>query len=407
MFKSYQFSTFKQLNNDFDIIIVGGGPSGLSAASFLSDKGYNVALFDSSKVIGEDVVCSGVISNDIFTRYDLPKSSIVAKLQDAELISPCGSYIEYSHPQQSVSVVDRHKFDYELFNIASKKGASIFCGSIVRSININEQHVDIEILVGEEIKNFKSKIVVLATGVRFNLHSKLGFGRPKKILKAIQVEINEILNDKLKLFWGSKYSDGFFGWSIPLDDGRTRVRVMTEGNSKEGINNLLCELNYDLEKNNRCINYKQRGISFGSISKSYSKRAIAIGESAGLVKTTTGGGIFYGILSAEIASDVIDKCFSTNDFSDNTLCEYESGWKKVIGNEIKYGQYFHNFFSKLSDDSIDELFEAVGKDGILDYISRRGNFDWHSSAVVKILRSPNIRRVLLNGFMSTKLRLAI
>ena len=103
------------MNNDFDIIIVGGGPSGLSAASFLSDKGYNVALFDSSKVIGEDVVCSGVISNDIFTRYDLPKSSIVAKLQDAELISPCGSYIEYSHPQQSVSVVDRHKFNYELF----------------------------------------------------------------------------------------------------------------------------------------------------------------------------------------------------------------------------------------------------------------------------------------------------
>ena len=331
----------------------------------------------------------------------------LAKLQDVELVSPCGSYIEYSHPQQSVSVVDRHKFDYELFNIASKKGASIFCGSIVKSIKINEQHVDIEVLVDEETKSFNSKIVVLATGVRFNLHSKLGFGRPKKILKAIQVEINEILNDKLKLFWGSKYSDGFFGWSIPLDDGRTRVGVMTEGNSKEGINNLLCELNYDLEKNNRCINYKQRGISFGSISKSYSKRAIAIGESAGLVKTTTGGGIFYGILSAEIASDVIDKCFSTNDFSDNTLCEYESGWKKVIGNEIKYGQYFHNFFSKLSDDSIDELFEAVGKDGILDYISRRGNFDWHSSAVVKILRSPNIRRVLLNGFMSTKLRLAI
>ena len=118
MFKSYQFSTFKQLNNDFDIIIVGGGPSGLSAASFLSDKGYNVALFDSSKVIGEDVVCSGVISNDIFTRYDLPKSSIVAKLQDVELVSPCGSYIEYSHPQKSVSVVDRHKFDYELFNRA-------------------------------------------------------------------------------------------------------------------------------------------------------------------------------------------------------------------------------------------------------------------------------------------------
>lgn len=395
------------MNTDFDIIIVGGGPSGLSAASFLTDYGYNVALFDRNNVIGEDVVCSGVISNDVFDRYDLPKSSIVAKLQDAELVSPYGSLIEYSHTSQTVSVVDRHKFDYELFKTARNKGSSVYTGSTVKSVKINDRDVHIEVQADNEIKIFKSKIVVLATGVRFNLHSKLGFGKPKKILKAIQVEIDEILNDKLKLFWGSRYSDGFFGWSIPLDDGRTRVGVMTEGSSKEGIRNLLGELDYDAEKHNGCINYKQRGISFGSISKSYSNRIIAIGESAGLVKTTTGGGIFYGILSAEIACEVIDKAFSTNDFTDNTLCEYETGWKDAIGNEIKYGQYFHNFFSRLSDDSIDELFHAVSKDGLLDYISRRGNFDWHSGTVVKILKSPNLRRVLLNGFVTNRLKLAI
>nr|NIT13370.1 hypothetical protein [Candidatus Dadabacteria bacterium] len=239
------------------------------------------------------------------------------------------------------------------------------------------------------------------------LHSRLGFGRPEKIIKAIQVEVDEILTDKLKLFWGSRYSDGFFGWSIPLLDGRTRVGVMTEGNSREAINNLLSELNYSPCNNNGCLKYKQRGISFGSIAKSYSDRIIVVGEAAGLVKTTTGGGIFYGILSSEIASEVIDKCFTADDFSENILSEYETGWRNVFGTEIKHGKYFHNFFSRLSDESIDELFEAVGKDGLLDYVSRRGNFDWHSSTVLRILKSPNIRRVLLNGFVGNRLKLAI
>lgn len=395
------------MKTDFDIIIVGGGPSGLSAASFLSDKGYSVALFDRNYVIGSDVICSGVISNEVFDRYDLPTSSIVAKLKDAELVSPYGSTLQYTHPEQSVSVVDRHKFDFELFQIAKQKGARIYTGANVRSIIKNEHCIEAEVAFDNKVNKYRSKLLVLATGVRFNLHPKLGFGRPKKILKAIQVEIDEILSDKLKLFWGSQYSNGFFGWSIPLDDGRTRVGVMTESNSRECIGNLLTELNYDQQRNRGCINFKQRGISFGSIEKSYSDRVIAVGEAAGLVKTTTGGGIFYGILSAEIACDVIDRCFTEDDFTENTLSDYESGWKNIIGNEIKHGQYFHNFFSKLSDESIDELFEAVNKDGLFDYISRSGNFDWHSGKVVKILRSPNIRRVLLNGFVSSKLKLAI
>ncbi|NIP39031.1 MAG: NAD(P)/FAD-dependent oxidoreductase [Candidatus Dadabacteria bacterium] len=395
------------MDTEFDVIIVGGGPSGLSAASFLSDKGYNVALFDRNNLIGEDVVCSGVISNEVFDRYDLPTSSIVAKLKDAELVSPYGSSIQYSHSERSVSVVDRHKFDYNLFEKAQQKGAKILTAANVKSIKINEDGALASVILDNEVKDFRSKLIVLATGVRFNLHPKVGFGRPSKILKAIQVEVGEVLSDKLKLFWGSQYSDGFFGWSIPLDDGKTRVGVMTKSSPRESINNLLTELNYDHHISTGCINYKQRGISFGSISKSYSDRVIALGEAAGLVKTTTGGGIFYGILSAEIASEIVDKCFKTADFTENSLSEYETGWKNVIGNEIKHGQYFHNFFSRLSDESIDELFSAVSKDGLLDYISRSGNFDWHSGTVVKILRSPNIRRVLLNGFVDSRLKLAI
>ena len=82
---------------EYDVIIVGGGPSGLTAASFLAERGYDVALFDLSEELGKDVVCSGVISQEAFEKYNLPESTIVASLREADLISPSGNTIPYSH----------------------------------------------------------------------------------------------------------------------------------------------------------------------------------------------------------------------------------------------------------------------------------------------------------------------
>ena len=56
---------------DFDTIIIGGGPSGLQTANFLSSLNLNVALFERDSEIGEEVVCSGVISREAFDRFDL------------------------------------------------------------------------------------------------------------------------------------------------------------------------------------------------------------------------------------------------------------------------------------------------------------------------------------------------
>ena len=54
-----------------------------------------------------------------------------------------------------------------------------------------------------------------------------------------------------------------------------------------------------------------------------------MGEAAGLVKTTTGGGIYYGLISAEIASNIIKDAFKKNDFSAKFLSKYEKQWKKI------------------------------------------------------------------------------
>ncbi len=391
---------------EFDVIVIGGGPSGLQTAYFLSSKNLKVALFEKDSEIGKDVVCSGVISKEAFTRFDLPTDSITGRLKEAELYSPSNKNINYSHPDESVVVVDRHIFDSSLSARAIKEGTEISLNSKVISLVCNENHVECEIKVGNEIKKYRSQVAVIATGVSFNLQESLGMGRPKKILMGIQVEIELEDIEKLKMYWGNQYSRGFFGWAIPLENGRAKIGLMTEKNPLEGLENILDQLGLKDNLHNGNYNIQRRGISFGRIKKSVSNRILAVGEAAGLVKTTTGGGIYYGLISAEIASTVISKAFNSNEFQPHHINNYEKLLNKEFSKELKFGEFFHSFYSDLTDNEINQLFEAAKKDKLLSYISENGKFDWHKEAVINILKSPNIRKILLKRLIKQGVRLA-
>lgn len=383
----------------FDVIVVGGGPSGLHVAYLLSDSGLSVVLFEEHSEIGEGVVCSGVVSKEAFLRYDLPKESIVGEIKDAELFSPGGLHLSYYHPETAAFVVDRHIFDGRLGKLARAKGVEICLNTNVVALSVENQYVEAYLKTPEGDSRVRAQIAVIATGVNFKLQTTLGLGRPKKVIKGIQTEMEIKHMERLRVYFGSRFSSGFFGWAIPLMNGRTRIGIMTEGNALENLRNILSNFVTYSDPSEEIEMIKKRGIAFGAIPKSHSDRIIAVGEAAGQIKTTTGGGIYYGLIGAEIASKVIKNAFKKGNFEARTLCEYEKIWKKSLGKEIIFGEYLHRFYSKLQDNSIDKLFYAAKQDGLLSFVATKGKFDWHKDAVIKILKSPNLRRVLLNGLI--------
>ena len=84
---------------------------------------------------------------------------------------------------------------------------------------------------------------------------------------------------------------------------------------------------------------------------------MVVGDAAGQVKPTSGGGIYYGLLCADIAADTLHRALQEGDFSAGMLSRYERKWKKRLGRELKIGYWARRMFERLSDGQIDRIFD--------------------------------------------------
>ena len=114
-----------------------------------------------------------------------------------------------------------------------------------------------------------------------------------------------------------------------------------------------------------------------------------MGEAAGQVKPTTGGGIYYGLLCADIAAGVLQRSFEAGDLSADALSAYEEEWRAKLNRELVIGYWARTLLAKLSNNKIDRLFRLAGKEGLPELVSN-GNgfsFDWHSRLLLKMAGS--------------------
>jgi flavin-dependent dehydrogenase len=119
---------------------------------------------------------------------------------------------------------------------------------------------------------------------------------------------------------------------------------------------------------------------------SYADRTIVVGEAAGQLKAVTCGGIYYGILAAEIAAETLNVALNRNLHDSAALSIYEKRWRKLLDKELKAGMRIRSAFEKFSDSRIETLFEIACRDGLMSLIREKANFDWHRELIGEVLR---------------------
>ena len=138
------------------------------------------------------------------------------------------------------------------------------------------------------------------------------------------------------------------------------------------------------------------GIPLKPLPRTCGERLLVIGDAAGQVKPTSGGGIYYGLLSADIAAGTLHQALEDDDLSAKRLARFERGWRKKLGRELKMGYWTRKLFERLSDRQIDRIFEIIRANGIDEALLKAEelSFDWHSKTVMSLLRYQTVSRVI-------------
>ncbi|MEW6417145.1 MAG: NAD(P)/FAD-dependent oxidoreductase [Nitrospirota bacterium] len=372
-----------------DVIVIGAGPIGSYTAYLLAREGLNVGVFERNPVIGGNVNCTGIVSTECFKKFDLPGETILRKVDSIKAFSPSGNYVRYRSASPLAYVVNRTLLDQEINRRAMKEGANVYLNTSVEEITITDSSFKVRVRKEGEEKEACSIMGVIATGLDLNL-PKGGFIRPQNFLYGVQTEVEIEDVSEIEVHFGKKIAPGSFAWVVPINGKSAKIGLITKKNPaaflKGFLRNLL--MTHRIKDNNqiRCS-----PIPLGSIPKSYAERLIVVGEAAGQVKTTTGGGIYFGLLCSEIAASTIIEAFNRRDFSEKVFEEYEINWRSEIEHELEAGILLRKLFSRLSDHHINFLIDLARKDGILPIIEK-AKFDWHRDIITSLLQHVFFKR---------------
>lgn len=395
----------------YDAIIIGAGPSGLYTARKLSEAGLRVFIIEKKRATGSYSICTGIVGTNAFREFGLNEGSILNVIQKVKIIPPRGKCIHYEHHEPIAYVVSREILNKSLAVEACYRGVEMQFNSQATNIRIEQDHVEVNALIGnKELQNYHGQMLIIATGVSCELNDKAGLDYPKHFMNAAQAEMEISKVDSTMVFVGNNIAPGAFAWVVPLDVCRVgntinekrkrmcmvkcRVGLMTEKNARTCFNQLiekLHELGFEEDKN-YTVQFKP--IAQGLVTPTYAERVISIGEAAGQVKTTTGGGIYFGLVGADIAAKVILKAFEKKDFSAGTLAEYEHLWRNALQKEINTGYSARKIFGHLSDNQLEKVFQIIETDGVLPLIQRKGNFDWHRELLSTLFKKTDLFKFL-------------
>jgi digeranylgeranylglycerophospholipid reductase len=387
------------MQQSVDALIVGGGPGGLFMAARLAERGVRTLVCEEHSRIGDPVHCTGVLSADSFAGFDLPDNATLNQLTAVRFVSPGGIPVEYSTPSPLATVIDRPAFDRTLAERAIAAGAELRAGARVSALEVDAAGVSATI--GAEL--VQARLVVLACGATYAFQRRFGFGLPRTYLHTAQRELPASRVADVELHFGQQVAPGGFAWTVPVirpDGPYVRVGVMASHDALGCYTRMLERVGARCGVTTLDLPPRQKILPLGAIGRTFGDRMLAIGDAAGLVKPTTGGGIHYSIVSAALAAKVAVDALARNRLDAEALSAYERAWRKELADEFEAQHELRNVVTKLSDQAIDSFFELAQTDGIMPIVRATARFNEHRPLIRAIFKHPPARRILFRAIVA-------
>jgi digeranylgeranylglycerophospholipid reductase len=378
-----------------DVVVIGGGPIGSFTAGRLVAEGYKVLVLEKKRRAGEYVCCTGIVGMECVQRFNIEEKLIIRKVDGAALYPPSREELIIKRPTPQACILDRVGLDIDMAEKAQSAGAEYSFDSRATDVAIDQDGVTISVSKPNEQKEIRARAVVIATGFTPPFLRRIGLGGFEDYCVGAQVEVETRDAENVEVYFGEP-APGFFGWIVPTQSPMARIGLLMRKTPGIYLTKWLKEL-----KNQGRIASHRVEMSYGAIplrplTQTYGERLLVVGDAAGQVKPTSGGGIYYGLIGGEIAVNTLHRAFGEGDLSLKRLARYERGWKKQLGRELTVGYWARKIFERLNEKQIDRIFEIV-KSGNIDEAMLNApdlSFDWHSKTIIRLVRHQMVARTM-------------
>ena len=366
---------------DYDIVVVGGGPAGSSAAFAAAKNGVKVALLEKEECISQSVRTSGVTWVKDVKKFGIPPDCY-NEIKNYSFCSP-NNQVSVRDSKPRAVVLDVRKTYQWLAEQAAKEGADIFVKTNVTDVIKNNQGKISGVKTSsKENCVFNSKIVIDASGFQSVVAKSLGVVTQWERFGAgaeYEAYAEHVDSDTWWLMVGQQYSPAGYAWIFPVNKNIIRIGVgVGKPESSVDPTERLKEL---MEKKPGPIKNlgKITPIEFhyglipndGLSRKTVYDNLILVGDSAGQANPLVLEGIRYAIMFGRVAGEVSANAIKSGDTSEKSLKKYEENWKKAIKAKINSASKIQDRWIGLSDEEWDKEIEIIGKltpDEFIDFI---------------------------------------
>ena len=382
----------------YDVAVIGAGPAGSMAAKYAAIAGARTVLLEEHAAIGWPVECAGLLGAGALAESELAGGSFILRdMFGAAIFSPGGSRLDFKAPSCKAYVVDRRLFDRAVALDALRKGAELRLCSFVRKMKPEEGKCTLTLAGGEEVE---AKIVISAEGVRGRLARQAGIMPPEIILSGAQVEIPFAVEDPESVELHLGPAPGLFAWVIPTDEKTARIGLCARERGCEHLRAFLKTERMRKRIRGSATTMNVGGLPMGPPAATAAAGLLAVGDAAGQVKPTSGGGIYPGLVAAKIAGGVAAAAALENDGSAERLQEYDRLWRAKLGRELEIGMRVNRMLNKMSASELDGVVGYLArKPGLIRAIEEHGDIDRPSRLMARMLRHLDWDAVKLAGLL--------
>ncbi len=357
------------MQNRYDLVVVGAGPAGSTAARFGAAAGLSVLLLDKKKTVGVPVCCGEFLPAPSIIADAFPDAPGTGDLFPADpgvvrrevrhliAVSPKGREYPISLPG---CTIDRDAFDRSLAAAAVREGATLAMETKFLALN------------GHTVITSRGAVdagvVIAADGPLSHVCRSAGLSRSTALAPAVTCRVDGVFDDNLRIFFGRRHAPGGYAWIFPKD-GSANVGLGVQ-HAGVPVRRLLESF---LAAHGLAAAGPIRGCYVpvsGPLPATVRGSVLAAGDAAGHVVASNGGGIAPAMICGRLAG----RAAADHLLRGEPLDAYEQAWRRAIGAELQAALRTKRMADAAfrSDFLMELAMKAIGERGIERVIAYHG-----------------------------------